>query len=153
MDKENSIIYIAEKLKSFGANVYDYQGTKFIGIKNPYSDNNIAITFGEDLAMEFTYQTAHFSYGDEDELIAHTAKYIKGELVAVEFFTGGKALFGGSRQTPKNRLKTATDVATFYAVENKEIADNLLKFFSQNDVVVKIFSFNGKADLELQIKA
>ena len=77
----NNIEYVENKLKKYGAEIYEYRGVKFIGIKNPYSDNNMAITFGnEENVMEFTYQTARFTASDLDGLIAHAERFLKNEL-------------------------------------------------------------------------
>ena len=79
----NNIEYVENRLKKYGAEIYEYRGVKFIGIKNPYSDNNMAITFGsEENVMEFTYQTARFAASDLDGLIAHAERFLKNELCA-----------------------------------------------------------------------
>ena len=151
MEKSQAIAFIADKLKKYGGKIYNYQGTEFIGIKNPYSDNNIAITFGEEMAMEFTYQTARFKYGDEQDLITHTEKYISGQLVAVEFFLNGKSVFGGSRSVENLKTDTAEDIALWYACGNEKIKDNLLTFFKNDGVSVKIFSYDKKHDFQTNL--
>ena len=48
MEKNQSLNLIQQQLSIYGAQVYNYRGTEFIGVKNPYSDNNMAFTFSEE---------------------------------------------------------------------------------------------------------
>ena len=53
MERKETINFLHEKLKKYGANVYNYRGQEFIAIANPHSENHMAITFGEEeFAME-----------------------------------------------------------------------------------------------------
>ena len=150
MSKEESIKIVENGLKKYGANVYDYRGTKFIGIKNPCSDNNMAITFGEtEMTMEFTYQSARFAYGNEGDLITHAEKYLTGKLVSAEFFLGGKPLFGGSRESGGAKFKTTQEMLVWYTGGNEKIADNLRGFLKNDGVTLKIRSWDGSLDREI----
>ena len=152
MEKKETVKYLEKQLATVGAKIYTYGGTEFIAIQNPYSDNHIAITFGEEeFQMEFTYQTARFSYGTEDDAILHVKKYITDKLCAVEIFLNGKPLFGGSRETATSQFKTVEEFAKFYAVGNEKIAENLLGFMTNGNVSVKIFSWSGKYDRAFEI--
>ena len=115
----NNIEYVENKLKKYGAEIYEYRGVKFIGIKNPYSDNNMAITFGnEENVMEFTYQTARFAASDLDGLIAHAERFLKNELCAAEFFLGEKRLFGGSRTVAGAGFNSLDELLAWYCGGN-----------------------------------
>ena len=117
----NNIEYVENKLKKYGAEIYEYRGVKFIGIKNPYSDNNMAITFGnEENVMEFTYQTARFAASDLDGLIAHAEKFLKNELCAQNFFSAEKD-FSADRERSRGRiLIRSTNCSRGTAAETKK---------------------------------
>ena len=54
MEKKETVKYLEKQLATVGAKIYTYGGTEFIAIQNPYSDNHIAITFGEEeFQMEY----------------------------------------------------------------------------------------------------
>ncbi len=152
MEKNQSLNLIQQQLSIYGAQVYNYRGTEFIGVKNPYSDNNMAFTFGEEeFCMEFTFQTARFKYGCEKDCIIHAEKYLTDKLCAVEVFLNDKPIFGGSRETFSGDFTSVEEFATYYAVGNKQIADNLLGFMKNGGVSVKIFSWSGKFDKSFKI--
>lgn len=152
MEKRESLQYVAEKLKKYGAEIYNYRGTEFIGIKNSNSDNHMALTFNdEEFCMEFTYQTARFAYGNEDDCVMHAEKYLTDKLCAVEIFLNGKPLFGGSREIIKEEIKSDREFANYYACGNEQIANNLLGFIKNGGVSVKILSWSGKYDQEFEI--
>ena len=114
--KDNVISFFAENLKSFGADIYEYAGNKFIGIKNPYSDNNLVITFDEDkFTMEFTYQASRFSYGDEEFALKVIKDYLNDKNLAVEIFLNGKSLFGGTRSIDGCDFNSGEEFAEWYA--------------------------------------
>ena len=106
----NNKEYVENKLKKYGAEIYEYRGVKFIGIKNPYSDNNMAITFGnEENVMEFTYQTARFAANDLDGLIARQ-----------NFFSAEKD-FSAARERLRGRiLIRSTNCSRGTAAETKK---------------------------------
>ena len=142
MERKETINFLHEKLKKYGANVYNYRGQEFIAIANPHSENHMAITFGEEeFAMEFTYQTARFTYGSEEDGALHAEKFLTEQLCAVEIFLSEKPLFGGSRETAGANFKTVEEFASFYAGGNEKIAENLLGFMKNGNVTVKIFSW------------
>ena len=153
MEKKN-IEYIEKKLKKYGAEIYNYRGTEFIGIKNPYSDNNLVITFGEnENVMEFTFQSARFLKVDLDGIVCHAEKFLKNELCAAEFFLSGKSLFGGSRNTVGSDFKNLDELLIWYTAGNEKIAENLRGFCKNGGVSLKIFTWNGKADRAVKISA
>ena len=85
MERKETINFLYERLKQYGANVYNYRGQEFIAIANPNSENHMAITFGEEeFAMEFTYQTARFKYGSEEDGAIHAEKFLTEKLCAVD---------------------------------------------------------------------
>ena len=89
MEKQEVINYIADKLSGYGAKILDFNGDKFIGVKNPYSLNDMAFAFYDEVfTMEFTYQTARFSYDDYEAAAIHAEKFLSGKLVAVEIVYG-----------------------------------------------------------------
>ena len=148
----DNIQYIKSKLEKYGADVYDYRGTKFIGIKNPFSDNNLVITFGtEENVMEFTFQSARFPAGDLDGLILHAEKFLTDKLVAAEFFLGGKSIFGGSRQSEGADFKNIDEMLAWYTGGNEKIAENLRGFFKNEGISLEIFSWSGKMDRKIKI--
>ena len=152
MEKNNAIKFLEIELAPYGASTYNYRGTEFIAVKNPYSDNHMAITFGEEeFAMEFTYQSARFKYGDEQDSALHAKKFLTEKLCAVEIFLGEKPLFGGSRETEKCKFDTVEEFALFYAGGNEQIAKNLLGFMKNGNVRVKIFSWRGTYDQDFEI--
>ena len=152
MTKKETIEFISQKLKGYGAEIYNYRGTEFIGIKNPYSDNNMAFTFSdEEFAMEFTFQTARFEYGKHEDATIHAEKYLTDKLCAVEIFLNGKPVFGGSRESSISTFKTAEEFATLYAGGNEAIEKNILTFASNGNVTVCIFSWSGKYDRKVEI--
>lgn len=137
MNKEDAIEYVQEKLKGYGSKIYEYQGERFIAIRNLSGKSDMAITFGEEnMTMEFATQAARFAYGDEEDIVTHAGKYLKGELCAVEFYFDGQALFGGSRSAEGMNFKTTHDVADWYACGNSEITENIDKFLKEREVVV-----------------
>ena len=152
MERKEAITFLHEKLKKYGASIYNYRGQEFIAIANPNSDNHMAITFGEEeFAMEFTYQTARFKYGNEEDGVIHAEKFLTEKLCAVEIFLSGKPLFGGSRQTDGARFKTVEEFAIFYAGGNEKIAENLLGFMKNGNVTVKIFSWANTYNRSFEI--
>lgn len=152
MDKKECIKFLENKLKNYGANVYNYRGQEFIAIANPNSDNHMAFTFGEDeFAMEFTYQTARFKYGTEEDCVLHAERFLTEKLCAVEIFLNGKPLFGGSRETSNCNFDSVEGFALFYSGGNKQIADNLLGFMKNGGVTVKIFSWASTFNRSFEI--
>ncbi len=152
MEKTNAIKFLEKELAPYGASKYNYRGTEFIAVKNPRSENHMAITFGEEeFAMEFTFQSARFKYGNEQDGALHAQKFLTEKLCAVEIFLGGKPLFGGSRETEKCHFESAEEFALFYAVGNEQIAKNLLGFMKNGNVKVKIFSWKGTYDQSFEI--
>ena len=150
--KTNAIKILSKKLAPYGASVYNYRGTEFIAIQNPHSENHMAITFGEEeFAMEFTYQSARFKYGSEEDCAIHAEKYLTERLCSVEIFLSGKPLFGGSRETESAKFSTVEEFASFYAVGNQKITENLLGFMKNGNVSVKIFSWRGTYDRSFEI--
>ncbi len=148
----NEIDYVQSALKKYGAEIYDYRGTKFIGIKNPFSDNNMAITFGdEENVMEFTFQAARFDKKDLDGLIAHAEKFLTDKLCAAEFFLGGKRIFGGSRTTSGTNFKTLDELLVWYSGGNEKIAENLRGFFKNDGITLKTFCWSGRTDRSVRI--
>ena len=152
MERKDTINFLQERLKVYGANVYNYRGQEFIAIANTNSDNHMAITFGEEeFAMEFTYQTARFKYGNEEDGAIHAEKFLTEKLCAVELFLSGKPLMGGSRQTEGTNFKTVEEFAQFYANGNDKIAENLLGFMKNGNVTVKIFSWANTYNRSFEI--
>lgn len=148
----DNIEFVKNRLKKYGAEIYEYRGVKFIGIKNTYSDNNMAITFGnEENVMEFTYQTARFAAGDLEGLIAHAEKFLKNELCAAEFFLGGKRLFGGSRTVAGTDFSSLDELLGWYCGGNEKIAENLRGFFKNDGITLAALCWNGKADRHVRI--
>lgn len=146
------IEYVEKKLKKYGAEIYNYQGTEFIGIKNPHSDNNIAITFGDaENVMEFTYQSARFASDDLDGLAEHTEKFLTNKLCSAEFFLNGKRIFGGSRSVAGADFKDLNELILWYCAGNEKIAENLRGFFKNDGISLKILTWNGKADRTIEI--
>lgn len=149
----DNIDYVENKLKKYGAGIYEYRGVKFIGIKNPYSDNNMAITFGnEENVMEFTYQTARFAASDLDGLIAHAEKFLRNELCAAEFFLGGKRLFGGSRTVAGSDFSSLNELLAWYCGGNEKISENLRGFFKNDGITLAVLCWNGKTDRHVKIR-
>lgn len=147
MNKEERIEKTRAALESFGARIYDYRGTKFIGIKNPYSDNNMAITFGDEQStLEFAFQSERYEPTDVDDLISRAKKFLTDELVSAEFFLNGKSVFGGSRNSEGSRFKTTEEALDWYGGNNAEVAENLLKFIKSGSAQLKIASWSGRYD-------
>lgn len=147
MDKQEAIEYVQNKLQEYGSKIYEYQGERFIAIRNGFGKSDMAITFGEEnMTMEFATQAARFAYGDEDDIAAHAEKYLKGELCAVEFYFQGQPLFGGSRSSEGMAFKTTYDVAFWYSGGNTEIADNIDKFLKERETVVVCSLWTGLPD-------
>ncbi|MBQ7374007.1 MAG: hypothetical protein IJW64_05550 [Clostridia bacterium] len=152
MEKKDCIKFLETRLKKYGATVYNYRGVEFLAIQNPNSENHMAFSFGdEEFTMEFTFQSARFKYGNEEDCAIHAEKYLNEELCSVEIFLSGKPLFGGSRETSKANFKTAEEFALFYACDNEQIANNLLGFMKNGNVSVKIFSWKGTFDRAFEI--
>lgn len=148
----DNLQYIKSKLEKYGADVYDYRGTKFIGIKNPFSDNNLVITLGEtENVLEFTFQSARFSAGDIDGIILHAEKFLTDKLVAAEFFLSGKSIFGGSRQSEGADFKNIDEMLGWYTGGNEKTAENLRGFFKNDGITLEIFSWSGKKDRKIKI--
>ncbi|MBR2337699.1 MAG: hypothetical protein IKA61_07140 [Clostridia bacterium] len=154
MERKECINFLQERLKKYGASIYNYRGQEFIAIANGNSDNHMAFTFGEEeFAMEFTYQTARFKYGNEEDCAMHAEKFLTEKLCAVEIFLSGKPLFGGSRETDGCNFKTVEEFAIFYAGGNEKIAENLLGFMKNGGVTVKIFSWANTYNRSFEIVA
>ena len=152
MKKSKCIEILIKELEPLGAKIYNYRGTEFIAIQNPYCENHLAITFGEeDFQMEFTYQAARFSYDNPSDCVTHVKRYLSDELCAVEIFLSGKPLFGGSRESAKISLDSAEDFASFYACGNERISANLLGFMKNGGVSIKIFSWSGRFNRSFEI--
>ncbi|MBR1867381.1 MAG: hypothetical protein IJ800_02240 [Clostridia bacterium] len=144
---DNILNFFAENLKTYGAGIYEYEGRKFIGIKNPFSDNNLVITFDPDhFTMEFTYQAARFSYGDEQFALRVIEDYLNDKNVAVEIFLNGKSLFGGTRSSENCDFTDNAEFAEWYLAGRTDVAGNLTGFLENDGVEVKIFSWSGKFD-------
>ena len=137
MDKERAIEFIQKRLKEYGSNVYEYQGVRFIAIRNEFGKSDMAITFGEEnMTMEFATQAARFAYGDEEDLVKHAVGYLNGELCAVEFYLGDRPLFGGSRTSDGMNFLNTEELSDWYAGGNKEIAANINEFLKKNSITV-----------------
>lgn len=148
MDKEHAIEYVANVLGSKGAKIYEYSGVRFVAILNGNGKSNLAITFGdENMTMEFATQSARFAYGDEDDLVAHTEKFLSGELCAVEFYHGETALFGGSRIMPEKPFDTTSELAAWYACGNAEAEKSIDEFLKKNEIVVVCAVWTVEDDL------
>ena len=148
MDKEQAIEYVEKALESKGAKIYEYSGTRFVAVLNTNGKSNLAITFGdENMTMEFATQSARFAYGDEDDLVAHTERFLAGELCAVEFYHGETALFGGSRVMPEKPFETTSELAAWYACGNAEVAKNVDDFLKKNEIVVVCAVWSAASDL------
>ena len=151
MEKQEVINYIADKLSGYGAKILDFNGDKFIGVKNPYSLNDMAFAFYDEVfTMEFTYQTARFSYDDYEAAAIHAEKFLNGKLVAVEIFYGGKPVMGGSREKPTTDISTKENFALWYAGGNSESAEKVLKFLNNGGVSAKVYSWSGADDKVLE---
>ncbi len=151
MDKQEVINYIADKLSGYGARILDYNGDKFIGVKNPNSLNDMAFAFYDEVfTMEFTYQTARFSYDDYEAAVIHAEKFLNGKLVAAEIFYGGKPVMGGSREKPTTDISNKENFALWYAGGNAEAAEKVLKFLNNGGVSAKIYSWSGADDKVLE---
>ena len=152
MEKKECINFLENRLKKYGATVYNYRGVEFLAIQNPNSENHMAFSFGEEeFTMEFTFQSARFKYGNEEDCALHAEKYLNEQLCSVEIFLNGKPLFGGSRETALANFKTTSEFANFYACGNEQIANNLLGFMKNGNVSVKIFSWKGSFDRAFEI--
>lgn len=152
MEKKECIKFLENRLKNYGATVYNYRGVEFLAIQNPSSENHMAFSFGEEeFTMEFTFQSARFKYGNEEDCAIHAEKYLTEKLCSVEIFLSEKPLFGGSRETALANFKTVSEFANFYACGNEQIANNLLGFMKNGNVSVKIFSWNGTYNRAFEI--
>lgn len=147
MEKDKILNIIAERLKAYGAVLYEFNGTSFIGIKNPYSDNHMAITADEEkITMEFATQAARFALSDIDDLVIHAEKYLTDQLCAVEFYAANQPLFGGSRDVSGAKFSTSQQLALWYAANNEQTARNIIEFFGRGDVCVSVASWSGAYD-------
>ena len=145
--KEGVLDYFERELRPFGGGIYEYAGNKFIGVKNPFSDNNLVITFGEEeFTMEFTCQASRFSYGDENFAVETVKKYLNDEFVAVEVYLNGKSVFGGTRNSLGSDFKGGDGFALWYACGNRETADRIAEFLKNDGVEVRIFCWSGVYD-------
>ena len=148
MDKERAIEYVAKALETKGAKIYEYSGQRFVAVLNENGKSNLAITFGdENMTMEFATQSARFAYGDENDLVAHTEKFLSGELCAVEFYHGETALFGGSRTMPEKPFETTSELAAWYACGNAEAEKSIDEFLKKNEIVVVCAVWTAAPDL------
>jgi hypothetical protein len=69
--------------------------TEWFIIKNPHWRENIEINYAGEYIFYFSYQHAHFDENEIEDLIEYINGFISGEMVAIEFFMGEKAAFGG----------------------------------------------------------
>ena len=106
--------------------------------------------YDEVFTMEFTYQTARFSYDDYEAAAIHAEKFLSGKLVAVEIFYGGKPVMGGSREKPTTDISTKENFALWYAGGNSESAAKVLKFLNNGGVSAKVYSWSGADDKILE---
>lgn len=147
MEKDKILKTVAERLKDYGAELYEFNGTSFIGIKNPYSDNHMAITADEEkITMEFATQAARFALTDVDDIVTHAEKYLTDKLCAVEFYAANQPLFGGSRDVSGANFSSRRQLALWYAANNEQTACNIIEFFNRGDVCVSVASWSGKYD-------
>lgn len=154
MDKERAIEFIQKRLKEYGSNVYEYQGVRFIAIRNEFGKSDMAITFGEEnMTMEFATQAARFAYGDEEDIAVHAERYLKGELCAVEFFFENEALFGGSRAAEGMNFSTTKEVSDWYAGSNEEISANIDKFLKEREITVLCSLWTAEPDRKAKSSA
>lgn len=154
MDKERVIEYIQKRLKEYGSEIYEYQGIRFIAIRNEFGKSDMAITFGEEnITMEFATQAARFAYGNEEDAAAHAEKYLKGELCAVEFYFENQALFGGSRDAAGMNFSATKDVADWYAGGNEEISANIDKFLKEHETTVLCSLWTAEPDRKAKSSA
>lgn len=147
MDKEKSLTSVLSALEPYGAAVYEYNGVRFIAIKNADGRSHLAVTFGDEcMAMEFATQSARFAYGDEADLAAHVRKFLTDELCAVEFFFEGNALFGGSRPTVGCDFSDTRSLALWYAAGKEDTANGIDEFLRKQEITVLCFSWSGRFD-------
>ncbi len=152
MKQKDCIKFLETRLKKYGATIYSYRGVEFLAIQNQNSENHMAFSFGEEeFTLEFTFQSARFKYGNEEDCAIHAEKFLNEKLCAVEIFLSGKPLFGGSRETENLNFKSVEDFALFYSGGNEQIATNLLGFMKNGNVSVKIFSWKGTFDRAFEI--
>lgn len=150
MEKREVITYIAEKLKSYGATVLDYNGDSFIGIRNPNSTLDMAFAFYDEVfTVEFAFQAARFSYDDYKDAPIYAEKLLTGKTVAVELFMQGKPIFGGTRETPDiSRISDKVGFAKWYACGNETAETNILKFLSGESVSAQIFGWKESYEIK-----
>lgn len=147
MDKEKSLSAVLSALEPYGAAAYEYNGVRFIAIKNADGRSYLAVTFGDEcMAMEFATQSARFAYGDEADLIAHVQKFLADELCAVEFFFENNALFGGSRPTVGCDFSDTFSLALWYAAGKEDTAQGIDEFLKKRQITVLCFSWSGRFD-------
>ena len=150
MEKHEVIAYIAEKLKDYGASVLDYNGDKFIGIRNPNSTLDMAFAFyNEVFTVEFAYQAARFSYDDYKDAPIYAEKLLSGKTVAVELFMQGKPIFGGTREKADiSQINDKEGFAKWYTCNNKEAEINILKFLSNEGVVAQVYGWQESYEIK-----
>lgn len=151
MEKKEVVGYIADALRDYGAVALEYRGVEFVGIKNPYSESDMAFSFSDEFfTMEFTTQAARFAYDDVESAIVHAKRFLDGEYVAVEIFADGKAIMGGTRLAPTDEISNTEAFADWYACENAEVAARVVSFLRRGGVFAKVSSWNGKSDIVVE---
>lgn len=147
MTKEEIIGYIAEKLGKYGATVLDYNGTKFVGIKNPYSTEDMAFAFYDEVfTAEFTYQSARFAYEDYASAVVYAEKILNGESVTVEIFINEQPTFGGTRPyVDFSEISDKDGFAKWYACGNEQAELRIRGLLDGDGVSAKIFGWKGVA--------
>ena len=72
------------------------EGVDFFVIVNPFWNENIRITYDNGILLLFSHQHAHCD-DNFDLLTDYIDAFLHRKEVAIEFFSGDKPLFGGSK--------------------------------------------------------
>lgn len=150
MDTEEKALFAYRALVPYGARKTRYGNVPLVGVQGAAPDRLAVLSFYEtEIVFEFSFHTAHFAADDLSLAVAVAEDFLTGKLCAVEFFLAGKSLFGGARNSSISRLNGTTEFCEAYAGGKGDVAEKIAKLLCRGDVSVKIRSFDGSADRDL----
>ena len=123
---------LTERYSKFETKTETINGIDYFVIVNPHWEENIRVSDEDGIIFFFSTQHAHFDYcGSDDENIDYLVEYIDdfidGRQVAIEFFEGDNAIFGGSRYLGDINTLSAEEVYKCFVGGDQPLDDVLCK--------------------------
>ena len=138
---------LMEGFKEYDPVNVEYGKDQVVGFPNDLNGCDLVVYVKkEELTLTYGYHHAHFAVDDIESCLIHGKKLLSGEYASVEYFSGGKDLFGGARLASTCKFDTVEDVVNCYAVNNEKVAQGLYEIIKRADLNVRAVSFDNKVN-------